>query len=418
MTTDKLIAKWSAVLDHEGAGKIMDQHKRAVTAQLLENQSLALASGDAVNAESMLMEAPTNTTSGVQNWDPVLMGLVRRSAPNLMAYDIAGVQPMSAPTGLIFALRSRYDNQTGAEAFFNEADTAHSGTGTHGSVAAGETGKAMATNAAEALGTSGDAWGEMALTIEKITATAKSRALKAQYSLEMAQDMKAVHGLDADSELANILSTEIIAEINRETVRTVYGVAKIGAQTTTNPGEFDLSVDSDGRWSLERYRGLQFQVEREANAIARETRRGRGNIIICSSDVASALAASGALEYRGQDSNLNIDDTGNTFAGIYNKKYKVYIDPYLPVGAIQGGDLLMVGYKGTNPYDAGLFYCPYVPLQMMRATSHDDFTPKIGFKTRYAMVANPFAEGISKGDGALNANANVYYRKFAVKNLL
>lgn len=427
MSFDNLIEKWGEVLDHGSYGKIQDYQRKAVTAQILENQMNTRHENSGT-----LTETPVNATgSGVANWDPVLISLVRRTMPNLMAYDLCGVQPMQMPTGLIFAMRSRYGTQSGAEAFYQEANTAFSGTGTHNSSdpfatdnasTAGvdesyQTGHAMATSAAEALGNTGSAFGEMALSIEKVTVTAKSRALKATYSIELAQDMKTVHGLNADSELSNIISTEILAEMNREIVRTIYGVSKIGAQNATTAGVFDLSVDSDGRWEAEKFKSLLYQIEREANYIAKETRRGRGNTVICSSDVASALALAGVLEFApALNTDLSVDDTGSTFVGILNGRFKVYIDPYLPI--LPGnGDLVMVGYKGTSPYDAGLFYCPYVALQLMKATGQDDFQPRIGLKTRYGIVANPFAEGLTQGQGALNANANVYYRKMAVRNL-
>lgn len=416
MSNDMLIEKWNEVLDHESFGKIQDRHRKAVTAQVLENQM-----NTRHESQGILTETPANATTGVQNWDPVLISLVRRTMPNLMAYDLAGVQPMTMPTGLIFAMRSRYGNQTGDEAFYNEVDTDFAGTGTHAGsdpLAGGyTTGTAMATAAAEALGNTGAAFGEMALSIEKVTVTAKSRALKANYSLELAQDLKAVHGLEAESELSQILSTEILAEINREVVRTIYGVSKVGAQNAAVAGTFDLNVDSDGRWEAEKFKSLLYQIEREANTIAKETRRGRGNVVVCSSDVASALALAGVLDYApGLKTDLTVDDTGNTFVGILNGRFKVFVDPYLPI-LPAGGDLVMVGYKGTSAYDAGLFYCPYVALQLMKATGPDDFTPRIGMKTRYGMVANPFAHGLSQGNGALVANQNVYYRKFAAKSL-
>src|SRR5210317_929671 len=402
--------------------------------------------------------APTNSTgSAVANWDPILISLVRRAMPNLIAYDIAGVQPMTGPTGLIFAMRSRYTSQTGAEAMFDEADSDFSarnaaGDSTSGQTAGGHTGtnpsvlndspagayrksEGMTTGTAEALGDSANnAFAEMAFSIEKSTVTAKSRALKAEYTMELAQDLKAIHGLDAETELANILSAEILAEINREVVRTIYINAEIGASdnssthigavsaiNTTAAGIFDLDTDSNGRWSVERFKGLMFQVEREANVIAQRTRRGRGNMIICSSDVASALQMAGVLDYTpALNNNLNVDDTGNTFAGVLNGKYKVYIDPYSANNS--AAQYFVVGYKGTSPYDAGIFYCPYVPLQMVRAVGQDTFQPKIGFKTRYGLQANPFAEaGVSDNaviNGAGNANANRYYRRVKVANLM
>ena len=387
-------------------------------------------------------------------FDPVLISLIRRSMPNLVAYDLAGVQPMSGPTGLIFAMRSRYQTQSGTEAFFNEADTAFSGqdsdfNNTNGmtGVAAGmgttaqsgsnpgllnptasasqevyDVGQGMRTDSAEKLGdgTEGE-FNQMAFSIEKVTVTAKSRALKAEYSLELAQDLKAIHGLNAEAELANILSTEILAEINREVIRTIYKTAEQGAvNNTATAGQFDLDVDSNGRWSVEKFKGLLFQIERDANAIAQRTRRGKGNIILCSADVASALTMAGVLDYTpALNANLNVDDTGNTFAGVLQGKYRVYIDPYSAnTGTGTSDQYYVVGYKGSSPYDAGLFYCPYVPLQMVRAVGENTFQPKIGFKTRYGMVANPFAQGDSQGLGALTTNANRYYRRVRVKNLM
>ena len=431
---DNLVEKWNPVLNEESAGDIKDAHKRAVTAALLENTEKAL------NEERMITEAaPTNSTGGnIANWDPILISLVRRAAPNLVAYDLAGVQPMSGPTGLIFAMKSKYTSQGGTEALFNEADTQFSGTQVGGgNGAAGPSGldvanansphtidsdrvtalsgSGMGTDSAEALGdAAGNAFNEMGFSIEKATVTAKSRALKAEYSLELAQDLKAIHGLDAESELANILSTEILAEINREVIRTINSQAKNGAQTSncTVKGVFDLTSDADGRWSVEKFKGLMVQIEREANTIAKETRRGKGNVIMCSSDVATALAAAGMLDYTPAISaNLNVDDTGNLFAGVLNGRTKVYIDPYATT------DYVTVGYKGTNPYDAGVFYCPYVPLTMMRAVGEDNFQPKIGFKTRYGMASNPFV-GASPADGLAAVKTNQYYRIFRVDNIL
>jgi hypothetical protein len=380
----------------------------------------------------------------------VLISLIRRSMPNLVAYDLAGVQPMNGPTGLIFAMRSRYTSNSGTEAFFDEADSAFSGQNegfdvtngmTGASVGIGSTlqqgtnpgllnpegsqtatqytvGQGMRTDDAEDLGTSGDNFNQMAFSIEKVTVTAKSRALKAEYSLELAQDLKAIHGLNAEAELANILSTEILAEINREVIRTIYRTAKSGAQANTaSAGTFDLDVDSNGRWSVEKFKGLIFQIERDANAIAQETRRGKGNVILCSADVASALTMAGVLDYTpALNANLNVDDTGNTFAGVLGGKFKVYIDPY--AANVAAAQYYVAGYKGSSPYDAGLFYCPYVPLQMVRAVGENTFQPKIGFKTRYGIVANPFAQGTTQGSGALNANANAYYRRVRVNNLM
>ena len=431
---DNLVEKWNPVLNEESAGNISDKHKRAVTAVMLENTEKAL------NEERMITEAaPTNSTGGnINNWDPILISLVRRAAPNLVAYDLAGVQPMSGPTGLIFAMKSKYTSQGGTEALFNEADTAFSGTqvaGGNGGAGpsgldvanansphtidtdrvTGQTGTGMGTDSAEALGdTTSNSFNEMGFSIEKATVTAKSRALKAEYSLELAQDLKAIHGLDAESELANILSTEILAEINREVIRTINSQAKNGAQTSncTVKGVFDLTSDADGRWSVEKFKGLMVQIEREANTIAKQTRRGKGNVIMCSSDVATALAAAGMLDYTPAISaNLNVDDTGNLFAGVLNGRTKVFIDPYATT------DYVTVGYKGTNPYDAGVFYCPYVPLTMMRAVGENNFQPKIGFKTRYGMASNPFV-GSAPADGLANPKSNQYYRIFRVDNIM
>jgi hypothetical protein len=443
--TEETQKKWAPILEHEDLAPIKDAHRRSVTAQILENTERALRD-DAAHGQSssLLSEQPISTNNwgnssanggtggNINAFDPILISLVRRSMPNLMAYDIAGVQPMSGPTGLIFAMRSRYTNQTGAETFYNEVNTAfssvtsgantvgqkHVGTLPTGVVNTYNTGSTMGTAQLEALGTDANAaFAEMAFSIEKVTVTAGGRALKAEYSMELAQDLKAVHGLDAETELSNILSTEILAEINREVVRTVNIIAKPGAQVdTATAGVFDLDTDSNGRWSVEKFKGLMFQLEREANQIAKDTRRGKGNIVICSADVASALQMAGVLDYTpalDRNNNMTIDDTGNTFAGVLNGRLKVYIDPY----AI-GGNYLTVGFKGTNPFDAGLFYCPYVPLQMVKAIDPQSFQPKIGFKTRYGMVANPYAEGLTKGLGALNANANVYYRRIAVANLM
>jgi hypothetical protein len=418
--------KWQPVLEHPDLPKIGDSYRRAVTATILENQERAAKEDRAFLRE----DAPTNSTAGTVNWDPILISLVRRAMPNLIAYDIAGVQPMTGPTGLIFAMRSRYSSAAGTEALFNEADTPFSGTGsqsgTNPSVLndtpAGTytKGTGMTTAAAEALGDStGNSFAEMAFSIEKATVTAKSRALKAEYTMELAQDLKAIHGLDAETELANILSAEILAEINREVVRTIYINAEKGAPsgTTTTAGVFDLDTDSNGRWSVERFKGLMFQLERDANRIAQRTRRGKGNIIITSADVASALQMAGVLDYApALNNNLNVDDTGNTFAGVLNGRYKVYIDPYSANSA--AAQYYIVGYKGTSPYDAGMFYCPYVPLQMVRAVGQDTFQPKIGFKTRYGLVANPFAELAGSVNDAGSANANTYYQKVKVANIM
>ena len=441
--------KWQPVLEHPDLPKITDSYRRAVTATILENQERAQKEDAAFMTEA----APTNATgSGISNWDPILISLVRRAMPNLIAYDIAGVQPMTGPTGLIFAMRSRYTSQTGAETFFDEVDTDFSARNAAGDSSSGQEagghagsnpallndspagsftkGTAMATATAEALGdSSNNAFAEMAFSIEKSTVTAKSRALKAEYTMELAQDLKAIHGLDAETELANILSAEILAEINREVVRTVYINAEKGASAntgtvnTTTEGIFDLDTDSNGRWSVERFKGLMFQVEREANVIAQRTRRGKGNMIICSSDVASALQMAGVLDYApALNNNLNVDDTGNTFAGVLNGRFKVYIDPYSANNTAK--QYFVVGYKGTSPYDAGLFYCPYVPLQMVRAVGQDTFQPKIGFKTRYGLIANPFAETGAQSGAATavnddgSANSNRYYRRVQVANLM
>jgi len=437
--TEHLENKWAPVLDHEGLGAIKDNYRRAVTALVLENQEKAMAE----ESRQLNEAAPTNSGGGlgggsnVASYDPILISLVRRSLPNLIAYDIAGVQPMTGPTGLIFAMRARYDAMNGTEALFNEADTLFSSSNKAGNTAsvgshvgnnpvantantgAYTTGKGMTTAQAEALGDTGaNLFAEMAFSIEKVTVTARSRALKAEYTMELAQDLKAVHGLDAETELSNILSTEILAEINREVVRTVYRSAVVGAQYgVTTAGTFDLDTDSNGRWSVEKFKGLVFQIERECNAISKATRRGKGNILIVSSDVASALAMAGVLDYTpALQVNLNVDDTGSTFAGTMHGRVKVYIDPYFG-GSANGDELVTVGYKGVSPFDAGIFYCPYVPLQMVRAIGQDTFQPKIGFKTRYGMVANPFAEGTTAGLGVLNDRTNQYYRIFKVRNL-
>ena len=456
-----LTEKWAPLLDFDGVDPIKDQHRRNVTAVLLENQEQMLRE----NQEFLGEASPTNSagTGGfsgsaadagpVAGFDPVLISLIRRAMPNLVAYDLAGVQPMSGPTGLIFAMRSRYTNQSGTEALFDEPDTAFSGqnssenlTNGFSDAAAGfgttsqsgsnpsilnpvgsattsayDVGQGMTTGDSEALGdAAANAFQEMAFSIEKVTVTAKSRALKAEYSLELAQDLKAIHGLNAEAELANILSTEILAEINREVIRTIYKVAETGAQVNTaQAGTFNLDVDSNGRWSVEKFKGLLFQIERDANAIAQRTRRGKGNIIMCSADVASALTMAGVLDYTpALNANLNVDDTGNTFAGVLQGKYRVYIDPYS--ANLRNSQYFVAGYKGTSPYDAGMFYCPYVPLQMVRAVGQDTFQPKIGFKTRYGIVANPFAEGnvSNQGLGRLLANANRYYRRVKVQNLM
>ena len=481
--SEHLQEKWAPLLDYEGLDGIKDSHRRAVTAVLLENQEKFLREEAAFSQGINLMETPTMagnaagqptgnpaTTAGfganaaavgpVAGFDPVLISLIRRAMPNLVAYDLAGVQPMSGPTGLIFAMRSRYESQSGTEAFYNEVDSAFSGqddgfnlTGGMADVNAGlgttiqsgdnpsvlnpvgsggsqtdyNVGQGMATGDAENLGNgTGNQFNEMAFSIEKVTVTAKSRALKAEYSLELAQDLKAIHGLNAEAELANILSTEILAEINREVIRTIYKSAEQGAvSNVATAGQFDLDVDSNGRWSVEKFKGLLFQIERDANAIAQRTRRGKGNIVMCSADVASALTMAGILDYTpALNANLNVDDTGNTFAGTINGKFRVYIDPYAAnlaannSASASGNQYYVVGYKGSSPYDAGLFYCPYVPLQMVRAVGENTFQPKIGFKTRYGLVANPFAEGTTAGLGRLRINSNRYYRRVLVKNLM
>ena len=468
--SEHLQEKWAPLLDHEGG--IKDSHRRAVTAVLLENQEKFLHEQNAFGSSGLLNEAPTNAvgSDGFQGgsaeagptagFDPVLISLIRRSMPNLIAYDLAGVQPMSGPTGLIFAMRSqRLKEGSRSETFYDEVDSSFSGqdagfdltngmtdrlagmgttsqSGTNPSVlnpvgsatsTAYNVGQGMRTDDAENLdGTGANAFNQMAFSIEKVTVTAKSRALKAEYSLELAQDLKAIHGLNAEAELANILSTEILAEINREVIRTIYKTAEQGAvANVATAGEFDLDIDSNGRWSVEKFKGLLFQIERDANAIAQRTRRGKGNIILCSADVASALTMAGVLDYTpALNANLNVDDTGNTFAGVLQGKYRVYIDPYAAnltsanAASDSGNQYYVVGYKGTSPYDAGLFYCPYVPLQMVRAVGENSFQPKIGFKTRYGMVANPFAAGTTQGLGNLVVNANRYYRRVRVKNLM
>ena len=424
--TEHLQEKWQPVLEHNDLPEINDSYRKAVTTVILENQEKALKEDRGFISEA----APTNATGGnVDNWDPILISLVRRAMPNLIAYDVAGVQPMTGPTGLIFAMRSRYTNQTGTENQYAEADSDFSGAGTQagtnpavlndGSPGTYTGGTGMTRGAAEALGDSAsNSFAEMSFSIEKNSVEAKSRALKAEYTMELAQDLKAIHGLDAETELANILSSEILNEINRELIRTIYVTAKPGAQIdTATTGIFDMDVDSNGRWSVEKFKGLMFQLERDANAIAQETRRGKGNVIICSSDVASALQMAGVLDYTpALNNNLNVDDAGNTFAGVLNGRFKVYIDPYSANSAAK--QYYTVGYKGTSPYDAGLFYCPYVPLQMVRAVGENTFQPKIGFKTRYGLTANPFAGGATVRSGALTANDNVYYRRVQVTNIM
>ena len=458
--SEYLQEKWAPILDYQGLDTIKDSHRRMVTAVLLENQEKSLREEREFLSESPITNSTTSNTgtpgfsasasSPAAGFDPVLISLIRRSMPNLVAYDLAGVQPMNGPTGLIFAMRSRYKSQTGTEALFNEVDSAFSGQSasfnqTNGAVnsAVGlgttgqqgsnpgllnpqgsqayntySVGEGMRTDEAEFLGGDTGAFNEMAFSIEKVTVTAKSRALKAEYSLELAQDLKAIHGLNAEAELANILSTEILAEINREVIRTIYKVAESGAQTNVaTAGTFDLDVDSNGRWSVEKFKGLIFQIERDANAIAQRTRRGKGNMILCSADVASALTMAGVLDYTpALNANLNVDDTGNTFAGVLQGKYRVYIDPYS--ANVSSSQYYVVGYKGSSPYDAGLFYCPYVPLQMVRAVGENTFQPKIGFKTRYGIVENPFSQGTTVGSGTLSVNTNRYYRRVRVENLM
>ena len=442
---EEIQAKWKPLLEHPDLPKIGDSHKRAVLAQVLENTEQAMmqesGSGGAQNLFETSGAIPTSITGGSANYDPVLISLVRRAMPNLIAYDICGVQPMTGPTGLIFALRPQYVDQSGANAFYYEANT---GGSTYGMLSSNAVGQAnsniggiygglgaqtavsgvtntynfasgTATAQAEALGATSNAdFNQMAFSIDKVTVTAKSRALKAEYSIELAQDLKAIHGLDAETELSTILSAEILSEINREIVRTINLTATAGAADTTTAGTFDLDVDSNGRWSVEKFKGLMFQVEREANLIAKNTRRGKGNILICSSDVASALQMAGVLDYAPalNSNNLQVDDTGNTFAGVLNGRIRVYVDPYA------GGHYMTVGYKGASAFDAGLFYCPYVPLQMVRAVGPDSFQPKIGFKTRYGVVANPFSRGANGSDGTLVQNVNVYYRRVLVSNIL
>ena len=460
--------KWAPLLNYDGLDPIKDSHRRQVTAVLLENQERALLEQQQFE-RGMLFESPTTfgnapgTGGGfsgsaaaggpVAGFDPIMISLIRRSMPNLIAYDLAGVQPMTGPTGLIFAMRSRYNNQTGQEAFYNEVDSSFSGQDSGFNLTAGFTdanvgmgttnganlgsnpgllnpvgtasstgyqvGQAMKTGDAEQLGyATGDQFNEMSFSIEKVPVEAKSRALKAEYSLEVAQDLKAMHGLSAEGELANILSTEILSEINREVIRTIYKVAEQGAAVNVaTPGVFDLDVDSNGRWSVEKFKGLLFQIERDANAIAQRTRRGKGNVIMCSADVASALTMAGVLDYTpALNANLNVDDTGNTFAGVLMGKYRVFIDPYS--ANVSETQYYVVGYKGSSPYDCGIFYCPYIPLQMVRAVHQDSFVPRIGFKTRYGLVANPFAEGLEKGLGRLQTNTNRYFRRTAIRNLM
>ena len=447
---EHLQEKWSPVLEHPDLPQIEDAYKRSVTTVILENQEAALREDAAFLSESV----PTGNVSGVSNWDPILISLVRRAMPNLIAYDVCGVQPMTGPTGLIFAMRARHASMDGEEALVDEttgaAANGFSGdfsnqnaagtTSGPGDIGASESNPAalndspsagtytfatgMTTAQSEALGDSGtNAFAEMSFSIDKSTVTAVSRALKAEYSMELAQDLKAIHGLDAETELANILSTEILAEINREVVRSIYNTAVAGAQiNTTTAGIFDLDTDSNGRWSVEKFKGLMFAIERDANAIGQQTRRGKGNMIICSADVASALQMAGVLDYTpALNNNLNVDDTATTFAGVMNGRYKVYVDPYS--ANVAASQYYVVGYKGTSPYDAGFFYCPYIPLQMVRAVGENSFQPKIGFKTRYGMAANPFARAGAEAANtaatiSLAANTNAYYRRVKVTNLM
>ena len=446
--SENLQEKWAPVLEHKDLPKIEDNYKRAVTSVILENQERAMMEERGQMNEALGAGTGTVVGSGVTataaNWDPILISLVRRAMPNLVAYDICGVQPMTGPTGLIFAMKARYVDSTTTidrtEALFNEADTDFAGGGTHAgsdpfqassSNAAVQTGYTSGAGVATATAEIDSTIPEMSFTIEKATVTAVSRALKAEYTIELAQDLKAIHGLDAETELANILSGEILAEINREVVRTVNTQAKVEGlasepnhTATAVNGQFNLDTDSSGRWSVEKFKGLMYHIERNANLIARQTRRGKGNFILCSSDVASALAMAGVLDYApALSTNLSVDDTGNTFAGVLNGSIKVYIDPYYtsvaqrPSGVTGGEGYCTVGYRGTNPFDAGVFYCPYVPLQMVRAVGEDTFQPKIGFKTRYGMVSNPFV-GAVPANGLATANTNSYYRSFEVLNLL
>ena len=451
---DGLIQKWQSVLEHKDLPTV-DAARKGTMAVLLENQEIACKEqamqgqgigflGEAAPTNAMGASSSTAGDGSIDIFDPVLISLVRRSMPNLISYDIMGVQPMTGPVGLIFALRSRYTSQTGTEALFNEANTSFSAsaagntaslgivdgaagtsatgtdptTATSGGAYTVETG--MSTANAEALGDATvNAWQEMGFSVEKVSVTAVSRALKAEYTTELAQDLKAIHGLSAEQELSNILTAEIIAEINREMIRTINITATIGAQhNTTTAGTFDLDVDANGRWSVERFKGLIFQIERECNQIAKATRRGKGNIMLCSSDVASALQMAGVLDYTpALANNLNVDDTGNTFAGVMNGRVKVYIDPYF--SSSSGDQYITVGYKGSSSFDAGLFYCPYVPLQMVRAIGENTFQPKIGFKTRYGLVANPFATTNAAGAiGFAAGNKNIYYRRVTVSNLM
>jgi hypothetical protein len=439
---ETFVKKWAPVLDHGDLPKITDPYKRAVTALVLENQERALVEENR-SMQNLWEASPANsmgagpqglsTVSGaaVAGFDPILIGLVRRALPNLMAYDVCGVQPMTGPTGLIFAMRSNYGNAANSETFstealYNEANTAYGGAGTHTAASAADantnfgnstfllanTGYGMTTAVAEDKTLS-----YMGFQIDRVAVTANTRGLQAAYTLELAQDLKAIHGLDAETELTNILSTEILAEINREVIRTIYATANVGVVgVTSNTFNLSSNADTSGRWQVEKYKSLLFAVERAANKIAKDTRRGKGNMLIVSTDVASALAMTGLLDYNSalsNNTNLNVDDTGNTFAGTLFGRIKVYVDPY----SVAGLDYVVVGYKGTTPYDAGLFYCPYVPLQMVRAIDPTTYQPKIGFKTRYGLVANPFSRGAGATTGALANDSNVYYRKFRVLNI-
>ena len=448
MLREDLVKKWAPILEHETMDPIKDQYRKEVTAVLLENQQKALSEERAALFEAVPTNANYNgsstnpDTGGVAKYDPILISLVRRAAPQMIAYDVCGVQPMTGPTGLVFAMKARYGTQGGTEAGYNEANAEFAGgdlgtdvnqtaiSGSNWFSTANAPG-GMTTQQAEgghsasssvapaAVGPGSTTFNEMAFSIEKTSVTAKSRALKAEYSIELAQDLKAVHGLDAESELSNILSTEILAEINREVIRTIYYTAKSGAAsgTVTTAGVFDLDTDANGRWSVEKFKGLLFQIERDANVIAQETRRGKGNFIICSSDVASSLAMAGVLDYApALSTNLNVDDAGSTFAGVLNGRYRVYIDPYASNGGAND-QFYVVGYKGSSAFDAGIFYCPYVPLQMVRAVDPNTFQPKIGFKTRYGMIANPFARGTTLAT-SIGSNENVYYRRVRVQNIM
>jgi hypothetical protein len=421
MTT--LVEKWQPILEHENMPKITSDVKKKSIAMMLENYQVESRKSSSIMEDSV----PTNVTGNISKYDPILISLIRRAMPNMIAYDVCGVQPMTGPTGLIFAIRPKYisGGALGGDAFYNEVDTDFSGTGTHAGTNPAvlndlvpgtyTSGTGMTTAAGEQLGIGANLFAEMGIEIEKVTVEAKTRALKATYSLEMAQDMKQIHGLDAETELANILTSEVLAEVNREVIRTIYLTAVAGSQQgdLAAAGTYNLDTDSNGRWSAEKFKGMLFQIDREANKIAKDTRRGKGNWIICSSDVASALSMAGVLDYApALSTDLQVDDAGNTFAGILNGRYRVYIDPYAT------GDFWVIGYKGMNSYDAGLYYAPYVPVQMMKAVSDDSFQPKLGLKTRYGMVANPFAQGTVKGAGALTANTNLYFRRTKVINLV